>query len=121
MHVTPNRRIAIHVSVAVDVFEVNTIPFGDDEGIFFDIVLHLGKRVPDDAVVEVFEVLFLLFGHICRVVEKRKSGFVEVETYNKTDDSESVSSVLFGAHQSLGFIEVLVKLCVPEWQMHCGD
>ncbi|MBM2834193.1 MAG: hypothetical protein HW406_1354 [Candidatus Brocadiaceae bacterium] len=44
--IAPHGRYAIDIFLAVSVFKENTASFLNNQGRFFDVILHLGKRMP---------------------------------------------------------------------------
>ena len=53
MQIDPDGRRAVEISFPFGIDEVGTFPALDDEGIFLFPLLHLGKRMPEVAMVPV--------------------------------------------------------------------
>ena len=52
--VAPHGGGAVYVAHPVDVFQVDPVGAGDDDGVFLRVVPHLGEGMPDELAVEVF-------------------------------------------------------------------
>ena len=46
VHIAPHGRYAIEVFLAINVLKENTASFFNNQGRFPDVILHLGKRMP---------------------------------------------------------------------------
>ena len=57
VYVAPDGREGVQIPITVGVVQVYALPAFDDDRVRRDVVLHLGKRMPDVTAVDVAEVL----------------------------------------------------------------
>ncbi len=55
--ICPDRRVAVEVFAAVDVAKDGAASRGDDDGLAFEPVAHLGERVPEVLMIELGELM----------------------------------------------------------------